>query len=290
LGRAVKPAPFDYLCPSSLDEALVAVAKYGADGRVVAGGQSLGAMLNMRIVKPGALIDINRLQELADIATDGGVIVTGAMVRQADALADARLRADVPLLTLALPHVGHYQTRNRGTLGGSVAHADPSAEIPLALAVLDGEVELRTQRRRRRLKAAQFFQSALVTAREPDEVVTALRWPRAAAGSKFAFVEFAVRDGDYAIVAVACAIDADANGKVRLGFGGCGDAPQVVTVPRTALNDMNDRVVETVASDAAAKIECRSDLLGTSDYRRQLARVLACRALRLAHAQGQRDA
>lgn len=175
----MKPASFSYLRPDSANDACRALARYGEEARIIAGGQSLGAMLNMRLVTPSMLIDVNCLDALATIEDAGENIVTGALVRQADALADLRIRSRVPLLAMALPHVGHYQTRNRGTLGGSVAHADPSAEVPLVLATLGGEVELRASRRRRRLCAVDFFRSALVTAREPDEMLTALRWPAA---------------------------------------------------------------------------------------------------------------
>jgi len=278
----LKPAPFAYLRPETLDEALAALATLGADGRVIAGGQSLGAMLNMRLVRPNAVIDINRLADLSTMTLDEGTVITGAMVRQADTLADPRIRDTVPLLALALPYVGHYQTRNRGTLGGSVAHADPSAEIPLVLATLGGEIELRSRRSRRWLKAAKFFQSTLVTAREPHELVTALRWPCATPGQTFAFVEFAVREGDYAIVSVACMLDTKA-GRVRLGFGGCSEAPQIIERPWTDAAATED-AVEKIAHEAAAKLECRSDMLAAADYRQYLAAVLAGKALLAANA------
>src|SRR6266851_3661403 len=164
----MKPTSFSYLRPDDADHACRALAHHGEDARIIAGGQSLGAMLNMRLVTPAVLIDVNRLDALATIEDAGEIIVTGALVRQSDALADSRIRSRVPLLAMALPHVGHYQTRNRGTLGGSIAHADPSAEVPLVLATLGGEVELMSVRGKRRLRAVDFFRSALVTAREPD--------------------------------------------------------------------------------------------------------------------------
>jgi 2-furoyl-CoA dehydrogenase FAD binding subunit len=286
---AVKAAPFDYLRPDTVAEALSALAEHGTDARVIAGGQSLGAMLNMRIVTPKVLIDINRLSELSGIARDGRTLVTGAMLRQADALADELIQRNLPLLAQALPHVGHYQTRNRGTLGGSVAHADPSAEIPLSLATLDGEIELRSKRGRRRLKAREFFQSALVTARQPDELVTALHWPARQARQGQSFLELAVREGDYAIVAVACVLDIDADDStraIRLGFGGCGGAPQIVEIIEVADPHLDKTAVETVARDAAAQIECRSDVMASAGYRRQLATVLAGKAILAAGAEG----
>ncbi len=249
-------------------------------------------MLNMRIVTPKVLIDINRMSDLSGIAIENGNLVTGAIVRQSDAMADARVRDNVSLLAQALPHVGHYQTRNRGTLGGSVAHADPSAEIPLSLATLGGEIELRSKRARRRIKARDFLKSALVTARRPDELVTALYWPVRRPRQGHGFVEFAVREGDYAIVAVACVIDVDADGAVGtvlLGFGGCGEVPQFVAndLAHTRLDEV---AVQSIARDAAKRIECRTDLLATASYRRQLASVLAGKAIVSAYAEGKTDA
>jgi 2-furoyl-CoA dehydrogenase FAD binding subunit len=271
----VKPAAFKYVRADSVEEAVFVLANYGDDVRVMAGGQSLGAMLNMRIVTPPVLLDINRISTLSKIES-GGTVVTGAMVRQADALADASVRRGVELLAQALPHVGHYQTRNRGTLGGSVAHADPSAEIPLVLATLGGDVELRSARRIRRVEAKQFFRSALVTSRRSDELITALHWPRGSSGLTSAFVEFAVREGDFAIVAVACVFEESA-GRMRLGFGGCGEVPQVLDVP--AMTGMNAKSFEEAARDLSTQLEYRSDLLASADYRRSLAVALARRAM-----------
>jgi CO/xanthine dehydrogenase FAD-binding subunit len=281
LGTVMKPARFAYVRPDTVAEALAVLAQYGEDARVIAGGQSLGAMLNMRLVTPKVVVDVNGLSELSTITSEAGASVTGATVRQSDALVDPQVQARLQLLAQALPYVGHYQTRNRGTLGGSVAHADPSAEIPLVLAMLAGEVELSSKRGQRRVPAQQFFQSALVTARRPDELVTSLRWPVRRPSERFAFTEFAVRSGDYAIVAVACVIDLNKDGaarSVRLGFGGASEVPQIIDVP--ALNKRLDaKLIQTIAIDAAARIQCRGDLLGSAAYRRHLAGVLASRAI-----------
>jgi 2-furoyl-CoA dehydrogenase FAD binding subunit len=272
----MKPAPFKYLRPDSLPEALAVLAEHGDDVRVMAGGQSLGAMLNMRIVTPAILLDINRLSGLTNIERGTDSVATGSMVRQSDALVDAALCGNVPLLARALPNVGHYQTRNRGTLGGSVAHADPSAEIPLALFTLGGEVELRSKRRVRKTKATEFFRSALVTLREPDELVTALYWPSQAADERCAFIEFAVREGDFAIVAVACVFNAR-SGRLRLGFGGCGETPQAIE--HTDIKTLDRSAIDSIAQDAPAHLDYRSDLLAAADYRRHLATMLARRAM-----------
>jgi len=271
----VKPAAFKYVRADSIDEALSVLAKYGDEVRVMAGGQSLGAMLNMRIVTPAVLLDINRVSALSKIVSSG-TVVTGAMVRQADALSDTTIRRDVRLLTQALPHVGHYQTRNRGTLGGSVAHADPSAEIPLVLATLGGDIELRSSRRVRRVEAKQFFRSALVTSRKGDELITALHWPQGPSYQRTAFIEFAVREGDFAIVAVACVFEEGA-GRMRLGFGGCGEVPQVVEIP--AAPGISAKMVEEIARNLSKQLDYRSDLLASAGYRRSLATALARKAM-----------
>lgn len=280
----MKPASFGYLRPESVGEACEALARDGEDARIIAGGQSLAAMLNMRLVRPALLIDINRIDALATIDAAGDAVVTGALVRQADALADARIRSRVPLLAIALPHVGHYQTRNRGTLAGSIAHADPSAEIPLVLATLAGDIELKSARRTRRVRAADFFQSALVTARAPEEIITAVHWPAARGRTRFAFEEFSVRGGDYALVAVACALDEERR-TVRLGFGGCGGAPQVVELGCT--QKIDTEAIAHMAADASGRIECRGDLQASAAYRQNLAGVLARRVLAAASAREQ---
>jgi xanthine dehydrogenase iron-sulfur cluster and FAD-binding subunit A len=277
----MKPVRFAYVRPESVAEALAALAQHGEDARVIAGGQSLGAMLNMRLVTPKVLVDINDVADLATIKSEADVIITGAIVRQSDALIDPQVLARLPLLAQALPSVGHYQTRNRGTLGGSVAHADPSAEIGLVLATLGGEIELRSKRGRRQVPAQQFFQSALVTERRPDELITSLRWPTRRPTQRFAFAEFAVRSGDYAIVAVACVLDLHEDGaarSVRLGFGGASEVPQIVDMPDLDKR-LDTKLIQTIALDAAACIQCRGDLLGSAAYRRQLAGVLASRAM-----------
>jgi len=281
----MKPAPFRYLRPTSTEEACHSLARYGEEARILAGGQSLGAMLNMRLVTPRVLIDVNRVDGLAEIEVSGDTVVTGAVVRQADALADPRIRARIPLLAMALPHVGHYQTRNRGTLGGSVAHADPSAEVPLVLATLGGKVELRSAHRSRCINASDFFRSALVTTRAPDELIVALHWPAANSRTRHGFTEFSVRGGDYAIVAAACLVEDDANGRlvrVRLGYGGCGEMPQVLETSEAVGRLLDDALADHLARDAAERIACRSDLQASAEYRRHLAVVLGQEVLNAA--------
>ena len=274
----MKPAPFSYLRADSVDEACAALGRYGEDARILAGGQSLGAMLNMRLVTPAVVVDINRVSDLARIEARDGVVTTGATVRQADALHDRVLTKHVPLLAAALPHVGHFQTRSRGTLGGSVAHADPSAEIPLVLAVLDGEIDLRSARRRRRVRARDFFRSALVTDRAPDEMVVALHWPASTVSGRHGFREFAMRTGDYALVAAACDVRLSAAGTIErlsLGFAGCSARPQIFPAGAYEGRQVSRTLPAEIAKEAATLIECKSDLHAPAQYRRQLVRTLA---------------
>jgi 2-furoyl-CoA dehydrogenase FAD binding subunit len=276
----MKPAPFAYCRPETLAEALAALTEYGDECRVIAGGQSLGAMLNMRLVTPHVLLDINRLQEIGAIEEQGDLLSIGAIVRQADALRSP-MALGAGLLMQALPHVGHYQTRNRGSIGGSIAHADPSAELPLALLVSGGSVELQSRRKRRRVPADQFFVSNLTTARRPDELLTATLWPRSSVRSGEAFAEFATRSGDYAIVAAACRVELRADGSlqnIRLGFAGVNDRPVLVETG----NIQGQRPTEALARDiahAAMQIETVSDFHATAAFRSNLVKVLGLQVL-----------
>ena len=223
----MKPAAFDYIRAEHLDEALDVLREDGSDARIIAGGQSLMAMLNMRLAKPKTLIDIMRLSELARIARKGNRITIGAGVRQAALLAWPDLRASLPLVALALPWTGHVQTRSRGTVCGSIAHADPSAELPLVLRALDGEVHLRSAKKRRRVAAKDFFAGMMATTRADDELIEAISLP--VTGKRCAFREVARRHGDFAIV--ACAAVATDSG-VRLAVGGVADMPATRDLPR----------------------------------------------------------
>ena len=209
-GRPMKPRPFDYVRPDTVDEAVAILAEHGDDARILAGGQSLMAMLNLRVVDPAILVDITRIPELdvireIDTHGHGGKIEVGAAVTQNRLMAWPALAQKLPLLAAALPFVGHFQTRNKGTVCGSIAHADPTSEIPLSLAVLEGEVVLRSARGTRVLAADDFQHGMLATAREPDELITAVRFPVMSGG--VGFREVARRHGDFAIVAVAAVVE-----------------------------------------------------------------------------------
>jgi 2-furoyl-CoA dehydrogenase FAD binding subunit len=282
----MKPVAFEYCRAETAEEAVALLAEFGGDASVLAGGMSLGAMLNMRLVRPKAVIDVNRIAALAEIKDQGGVVETGALVRQADALKSQIIVRDVPLLAQALPHVGHFQTRSRGTLGGSVAHADPSAEIPLCLVTLGGTVVLRS-RGVRRVPAREFFAGVLTTARRADELVVALEWPKRRPRAGYAFDELAQRHGDFAITAAAAMAEVN-DGKIAalaFGLGGVEDRPFAPDVTRFVGAPANDETARAIAAEVADRVAPIEDLQGTADYRRQLARVIGARVIREAFAQ-----
>jgi 2-furoyl-CoA dehydrogenase FAD binding subunit len=268
----MKPRPFDYLRPDTVEEALALLAEYGDDARVLAGGQSLVPMLNLRIVEAAALIDISRIAALDAINDKGGAIEIGAAVTQNKLLAWPHLTQKLPLVAAALPHVGHFQTRNKGTVCGSIAHADPSSELPLTLAVLGGEIVLKSQRGERVLKAKDFQKDMLTTARAGDELIAAVRFPVAKGnGIKqgVAFREVARRHGDFAIIAVAAVVHDKST--VRLGVGGMAGTPLVRELPS---GDAADAISNTIASWAGA-LEGYEDLHASAAMRRDLFRNLA---------------
>lgn len=267
----MKPAPFDYLRPETPDEALAALAEAGDEARLLAGGQSLMAMLNLRVVQPALLIDISGLAALGGIGRDGDALTVGAAVTQATLERHPGLADEVPLLAMALPWIGHDQTRNRGTVCGSIAHADPSAELPLVLAALGGEVRLRSARGRRRLAATNFFAGMLATARQPDEMIEAVRFPCRRSGEAYAFREMALRHGDFALCAVAAV--ASARG-LRLAVGGVADRPVVRDWPPLEGGALDDAL-----NEFAWALGAGDDAHASARYRRSLVRKLGRAAL-----------
>jgi 2-furoyl-CoA dehydrogenase FAD binding subunit len=266
----MKPAAFDYVRADHLDEALDGLGREGGDARIMAGGQSLMPMLNMRLARPKTLIDIMRLGELARIERKGGAVIVGAGVRQAALLAWPELGQALPLAALALPWTGHVQTRSRGTVCGSIAHADPSAELPLILCALEGEVHLRSAKRRRRVAARDFFAGTMATNRADDEMIEAVSFP--ADRTRCAFREVARRHGDFAIV--ACAAVATEKG-VRLAVGGVADMPMVREFPRLEASALDDAL-----NLFAYELEARDDVHATARYRRDLVRRIGADLVR----------
>ena len=278
----MKPAPFEYCRADTPDEALDLMAEFGSDASVLAGGMSLGPMLNMRLARPAALVDINPVESWCGIAANGDTVETGALCRQVDALDSPLIAQTVPLLAEALPFVGHFQTRNRGTMGGSVCHADPSAEIPLALVVLGGEIVLERKGRARTAPARDFFDGIFATSREPEEVATALRWPRKRAGTGYAFDEIAQRHGDFAIGAAAAAATVAPDGSLSalsLGLGGIEDRPVTADLSAFAGAPATSETAAEAASMAADRVDPIEDPKASAAYRRQLVRVLGARVL-----------
>ena len=257
----MKPHPFDYVRADTVDEVADILAEYGEAARVLAGGQSLIAMLNLRLLQPEVLIDINHIAEVSEIRELGGKVEVGAGVTQNRLMAWPGLKEKLPLLAAALPFVGHFQTRNRGTVCGSVAHNDPSSEIPLSLALLRGEVVLRSHRGTRVVPASEFQVGMLTTARKPDEFVTAVRFP-VQTTRRIAFREVARRHGDFAIIAVG----AIAGGTgVRLGVGGMAGRPAVREF--TLGSDLADAI-----NALAWELEGYEDQHASSRMRRDLLR------------------
>jgi 2-furoyl-CoA dehydrogenase FAD binding subunit len=267
----MKPAPFDYIRIDSTEEACEVLAQYGEDARVLAGGQSLMATLNMRLAQPKLLVDVSRTASLDYVRVQDGALAIGAAVTQASIEWRAGLPNDVPLLALALPHIAHPQVRNLGTVCGSIAHADPSAELPLCLAVLEGEVVLRSRRGRRVLKAEQFVRGMLLTARHADELVEEVRYPVAVPGARYAFEEFSMRHGDFAIVAVAGVVTSN---EIRLAVGAVADRPRVARWPR-----LEGSGLDTALNDFAWDLDAQDDLHASARYRRHLVRQLGRRVI-----------
>jgi len=262
----MKPAKFDYLNPESTEQILQCLSEHKDDARILAGGLSLMAMMNYRLVQPKVVVDISRLEELAYIRESASTVEIGAATTQAELKAWPDLGQKLPLLALALEHVGHYQTRARGTVCGSICHAEPSSELPLCLATLGGEVVLRSTSGERVLKAEEFQTGMLATARRPDEMAYAVRFPVAGAGEGFAFNEIAERHGDFAIVAVAAMATGS---EVTVGVGGVADRPAVRTLTALAEDDIAEAL-----NALAWELGGDTDIHATARYRRELVRHL----------------
>ena len=290
----MKAAPFEYARAGSVAEACDLLARHGGDAKLLAGGQSLVPMMAMRLLRPAWLVDINEIAALKLVAAEGDAVRVGACTRQATLERDDALAARVPLLRRAIVWVGHAQTRNRGTVGGSLAHADPSAELPLAARVLGAQIALRSKSGTRKLSAEEFFAGPMTTAARSDECIEEIRWPawpERRAGC--AFTEVSVRHGDFAIVAAAAQVAIDAGGRctrAAFGLGGAGGTPLAFPkiAARLAGTKLEDDAIEDAAKAAAAECDPGTDLHATADYRRHLARVLAARVLREARDEAKR--
>jgi CO/xanthine dehydrogenase FAD-binding subunit len=283
----MKPAPFDYVRPESLAEACALLAG-DEDARVIAGGQTLVPMLAMRLARPAKLVDILRLPELSGIREEAGAVIVGATTRQALAERDPVIRKSIPMLAQVLPWVGHPPTRNRGTVGGSIANADPSAEIPLVAVTLGAEIMLATPDGPTSMPADDFFIGPMLTTIGMGECVSAIRfpvWPHRRLG--VGFFEISARRSDFAFVSAAAQVALDDDGQcldVALGVGGVGDRPLRLDMSSLIGSRLDPADVAEAINAASVDMDAMTDLHASAAYRRRVAIVLCTRALQQAHA------
>lgn len=270
----MKPPIFKYQRIEKVATALEALHQKGSDARILAGGQSLMILLNMRLAHPEYLLDISRCHELDYIRQQDGVVQIGACTTQLALQYWPDLTTSLPLLAEALPYISHYQIRSRGTVVGSIAHADPSAELALCLATLGGSVLLQSQKKKRLLKASEFQLGMFTTARLEDELLVEVRFPVARPNHGYAFSEMAYRRGDFAIVAIA--VEATPN-SIRLGVGGVADKPVVVEWPHLSETDLIAQL-----NDLAWSLEAQNDQHASDRYRRHLVRQLGLQTIKKA--------
>jgi carbon-monoxide dehydrogenase medium subunit len=285
----VKAAPLRYHAPESIDEALDALVELGDDAKVLAGGQSLLPLLALRLARPSDLVDVSRLKDLAAVESDGDTVTVGATLRQRVAERDPVLTASCPLLGEALPCIGHPVIRNRGTVGGSLAHADPAAELPVVAVALDAVLVARSTRGGRELPAREFFEMPFTTALAPDELLVALRIPARPARTGSSFLEVTRRHGDFPLVSAAAQVTVADDGTVRaarLAFGAVAGTPQPAPGAEAGLvgAPAGDDTWAAAAAVATAELHPADDVHATGAYRRHVAGVLATRALATAHA------
>jgi CO/xanthine dehydrogenase FAD-binding subunit len=280
----MKPAPFEYDDPRTLEEALDLLARHGDECKVLAGGQSLVPLMNFRLARPARLIDINGVATLSQLTGAGGRLVIGAMTRHAELEHSSEVARRSPLLTEAISWVGHSQIRNRGTVGGSVAHADPAAELPAAFAALDATFQLRSKKGARALGWKQFFVSEFTTALAPDELVAAVEVPDQDPATGTAFVEYARRHGDFALGGAAVTLKLDRDGRcerVTIALLSAGPAPVRAEAAEEQLRGarVDEPSIRAAAAVAVAGLHPTSDLHGSQEYRVGLLRTMTERAL-----------
>jgi carbon-monoxide dehydrogenase medium subunit len=280
----MKPAPFDYIAPTSLDEALEILAKRADEAKLLAGGQSLVPLLNMRLARPALLVDLNRLSDLAYIRTDDGVVRVGALTRQRAVERSPVVGQRVPLLAAATEYVGHPAIRNRGTVGGSLAHGDPVSELPCVAVALEAALVARGPKGERRIPADGFFQSVFTTLLEPNEVLTEVVIPSLPPRTGWGFEELARRHGDFGIIAVAALLTVKADSTIeraRLSYAGAADRPLRAGRAEKALIGQRPSAAtfEEAARLASSELDPPSDMHATAAYRRTVAVALTKRAL-----------
>ncbi len=284
----MKPAPFEYHVPDSLEQALALLKEHGGDAKLLAGGQSLVPAMNFRVVQPGVLIDLNRVSELAYVRQDGENLRIGAMTRERTLEIAPLVAKQSPLLEEAMPHVAHPQIRNRGTLGGSLANADPAAELPVIMLALGARLKARNVSGERWMEAHDFFSGMFTTALAPDEILVEIELPPDLPHTGWSFMEVAPRAGDYALMGVAAQVTLDENGRcrrARLVYLNAGDGPVDAKEAAKILGGEmpNDDVIEAMAELVSRKeINPFGNIHASSDFQRHLARVLTRKALKQA--------
>jgi carbon-monoxide dehydrogenase medium subunit len=280
----MKPAPFDYVTPRTVAEACAALAEAGGGATVLAGGQTLMPLLNLRMSQPFVIVDINRIAELKGISRAGGAIRIGPMTLQCEVLADATLARDLPVLVQAMSHVGHHQTRNRGTIGGSIALGEPAAEMPATAVALGAQIEVRSVRGTRTVSADQFYVGPYLTVLEPDELVTGLLYPDWPKGHVAVFREVAQRPGDFALVGLVGALTV-ANGKIAragLAWFGMGATPIKAQAAEQMLigRALSEIDAQAVAERAISDTAPFDDHHASAEYRRTVGKRIFARTLR----------
>jgi carbon-monoxide dehydrogenase medium subunit len=285
----MKLPPFEYACPTSISEAVALLAGHDGEAKPLAGGQSLVPMLAFRVAAPSLLVDLRKLEELRQIGITQDGVALGAMVRWRDILDDARLATAHPLLVAAVEHVAHYQIRNRGTVGGSIAHADPAAEMPGIAVTCDAQIAVIGKAGTRVIAAGDFFEGPLMTVLKADEIITEIRLPGWPAKRRFGFQEFARRRGDFALAAAAVFYDSDDNGMTRnahVGVIGVGDRPTRLPSVEAVMNGqkISEAVIAKAEAAASAAVDPRDDIHASGAYRKALVGVMVERALKAAAA------
>ncbi|MDQ6596592.1 xanthine dehydrogenase family protein subunit M [Bacillus salipaludis] len=283
----MKPAKFNYLRPSSIEEAVQYLSEYGEDAKIISGGQSLIPLLNMRLSTPKYLIDLGRAEGLGYIREDGEFLVIGALTKHCEIEKSELVKEKCPLLSEAIRWVGHAQIRNRGTVGGSIAHGDPSAELPCVITALRGEIVIADANGEEVFCPEEFFLTYMLTSLQPDQLVKEVRFPITKPSSGSAFVEVARRHGDFGLVEVAAVVDLDADSRflsVNLAIGGVNSVPTPLEDVEKLLigKEASEEIYEEAGNLTMEIVEPESDLHGTAEYRRELSGTIVIRALKQA--------
>ncbi|MDQ1005167.1 2-furoyl-CoA dehydrogenase FAD binding subunit [Neobacillus niacini] len=289
----MKPPKFDYYKPTTLSEALDLLEEIGDDGKIIAGGQSLVPIMNMRLASPKCIIDINGLNELDYIKHEGNVLKIGTLTRQSKVEKSEIVANACGLLLEAITQIGHVQTRNRGTFGGSIVHADPSAELPLALLTMNGSVQIASKDEVRNVDAEDFFITYLTTDIMPTEILTEVSIPIIEGRSGYSFQEIARRHGDFALVAASCLMTVDDQNQissVRLALGGVEAIPLLIEDAEDILvgEILSDSLIDKLLESVEMAVEPESDLHAAAEYRTHLAKILTKRTLTQAYERARR--